>query len=228
MTLKCIATGSTGNCYVLTSDSGEKLILDAGIPIAEIKKGIDFDVENTKGCIITHFHKDHLLSADKVGKFTPVWKPYQIDKPRLRTHMGGFQIDSFRVPHNGIPNCGYLITVDGQKILYMTDYELCPYSMTNVGINIALIELNYQMDRITDMNEHRQHTVLGHAEEKTVIDFLSTIKKTLRKVYLCHMSKSEALDRELAMKHIREVIPEYISVEYCKANTTYNISEIPF
>ena len=38
MTLKTIATGSTGNCYILTSDSGKHLILDAGIPIAEIKK----------------------------------------------------------------------------------------------------------------------------------------------------------------------------------------------
>ena len=28
MKLKCIATGSTGNCYTLTSNSGETLILD--------------------------------------------------------------------------------------------------------------------------------------------------------------------------------------------------------
>ena len=36
MKLKCIATGSTGNCYTLTSESGETLILDCGIPIKEI------------------------------------------------------------------------------------------------------------------------------------------------------------------------------------------------
>lgn len=40
MKLKCIATGSTGNCYTLTSNSGETIILDCGIPIKEIKKGL--------------------------------------------------------------------------------------------------------------------------------------------------------------------------------------------
>lgn len=32
MTLKCICSGSSGNCYTLTSNSGETLILDCGIP----------------------------------------------------------------------------------------------------------------------------------------------------------------------------------------------------
>ena len=90
------------------------------------------------------------------------------------------------------------------------------------------MELNYQSDRITDIDEHRQHTVLGHAEEKTVIEFLGTIKKNLRKVILCHMSRSDALDRDLAMKNIREVLPEYIEVMYAKQGLETSLNEIPF
>ena len=47
MKLKCIATGSTGNCYTLTSDSGETLILDCGIGIKEIKKGLNWDISKS-------------------------------------------------------------------------------------------------------------------------------------------------------------------------------------
>ena len=63
MKLKCIATGSTGNCYLLTSDSGETLIIDCGIPINEIKKGLDWNIRNVVGVLCTHRHQDHSKSV---------------------------------------------------------------------------------------------------------------------------------------------------------------------
>ena len=56
MQLHCIATGSSGNCYTLTSYSGETLILDCGIPIKEIKKGLNWNIRGIKGVIISHTH----------------------------------------------------------------------------------------------------------------------------------------------------------------------------
>lgn len=56
MKLKCIATGSTGNCYTLTSSNEETLILDCGIPIKEIKKGLNWNIRGIKGVIISHTH----------------------------------------------------------------------------------------------------------------------------------------------------------------------------
>lgn len=56
MTLKCINSGSSGNCYTLTSESGETLILDCGIPIKEIKKGLDWNIRGIRGMIISHAH----------------------------------------------------------------------------------------------------------------------------------------------------------------------------
>lgn len=56
MKLKCIATGSTGNCYTLISNSGETLILDCGISIKEIKKGLNWHIRGIKGVIISHTH----------------------------------------------------------------------------------------------------------------------------------------------------------------------------
>lgn len=229
MTLKTIATGSTGNCYILTADNGKQLILDAGIPIAEIKRGLDFDVENVVGAIVTHCHKDHSLSVSKLRTMgIPVWTPYILDFVRQKTRLGEFDIECFDVPHNGTPCRAFIIKVEGTTILYCTDYEYIPYRLDKKQINVMLIEMNYQTDRIADMDSHRQHTVLGHAEERTTIDVIAKNMKHLRKVILCHMSKSGSLDRELAMKHIREVVPDYIEVVWAKETTTEDISDCPF
>lgn len=56
MKLTCLATGSSGNCYLLQADSGETLILDCGIGIKEIKKGLSWDIRGIEGVIISHAH----------------------------------------------------------------------------------------------------------------------------------------------------------------------------
>jgi glyoxylase-like metal-dependent hydrolase (beta-lactamase superfamily II) len=56
MLLGVNATGSTGNSYFIKTDNGEILLLDAGIPIADIKRGINFEVGSVVGCIVTHKH----------------------------------------------------------------------------------------------------------------------------------------------------------------------------
>lgn len=56
MKLNCIATGSNGNCYILESSTGEKLILDCGVGIKEIKKGLNWDIRSVSGVIVSHAH----------------------------------------------------------------------------------------------------------------------------------------------------------------------------
>lgn len=228
MTLKTLATGSTGNSYIL-SHNGKHLILDAGIPVAEIKKGIDYDIGNIEACLITHSHLDHCRAVKGLENMgIKVWQPY-IDKEhkRVKTYFGDFEVECFDVPH-GCENRAFLVNIDNTTVLYATDYEYIPYNLVSRNINIALVEMNYQTDRIVDMDEHRKHTVLHHAEEKTVIEFLASIKNSLRTVVLCHMSKSGLLDRDLAMEHIREVIPENIDVQYAVPKSEVNLDECPF
>ena len=55
MLLKCVASGSSGNTYLLMSDT-EMLVLDAGIRFLEVKKAIDFKVSKIVGCIVSHEH----------------------------------------------------------------------------------------------------------------------------------------------------------------------------
>ena len=53
--LKCVGSGSSGNCYILKVDN-EKLILDCGLPIKVIKQWLDFDLGGIRGVLISHAH----------------------------------------------------------------------------------------------------------------------------------------------------------------------------
>lgn len=56
MKLKCVSSGSQGNCYILTDSNGKSLILDCGVPIMEIKKGLNWNIRGISGVIISHSH----------------------------------------------------------------------------------------------------------------------------------------------------------------------------
>lgn len=56
MKIKCLGTGSQqGNCYLLSAET-QTLVLDCGIPIIEIKKGLNFDLRRVSGVVVTHSH----------------------------------------------------------------------------------------------------------------------------------------------------------------------------
>lgn len=83
MILECIATGSSGNCYILQADNGERLVLDAGISISRLKQAIDFDIKTLRGCLITHRHKDHARCVDELERIGAyVYMPYDIENPK--------------------------------------------------------------------------------------------------------------------------------------------------
>ena len=55
MKLKVLSSGSHGNCYLLETNT-ETLILDCGIPIKDIKIGLNFDLRRVSGVLVTHSH----------------------------------------------------------------------------------------------------------------------------------------------------------------------------
>ena len=55
MRLSCCGSGSSGNSYVLESDS-EILIVDAGISIKDVMPIINFNISKISGVLVTHSH----------------------------------------------------------------------------------------------------------------------------------------------------------------------------
>jgi len=55
MDIQVIGSGSTGNCYVLKSET-ESLMLECGIPFKKIQQNLDFRLSEVQGCLISHQH----------------------------------------------------------------------------------------------------------------------------------------------------------------------------
>ena len=99
MILTCLASGSSGNCYVLKDSKGKMLLLDAGIPITKIKKGCDWKVSDIVGCVITHKHRDHSEAVSDLEEMgIPVYKPYEDN-----SYIGGYgEFRIVSVPMNDV------------------------------------------------------------------------------------------------------------------------------
>lgn len=127
----------------------------------------------------------------KIG--IPVWQPYLdgFDINRVRKcGYGKFKITSFGLPHDGINNCGFLIEISGQKILYMTDFEYCRYVFKKQNVNHILIECNYQQEYVDRDLPNFEHKVRGHCSLSTCKDFIRTnATDALQTVLLLHMGK---------------------------------------
>jgi phosphoribosyl 1,2-cyclic phosphodiesterase len=217
MKLKCIATGSTGNCYTLTSNGGETLILDCGIPIKEIKKGLNWNVKDVVGAICTHSHQDHSKSVKGLNNMgIPVCTPYKKLLMSQFLSNSYFTVRTFdlttvdgRWTHtdaNGepCPIFGFLIThPEMGKLLYITDTELIKWKFKD--INHILLGVNYDKDLVDTDNPKANHVFRGHLSIDTACDFVkANYSDSLQNVIMCHLS-SENADRDSFIKKMKKV-----------------------
>ena len=197
MILHCLASGSSGNCYLLENEN-ETLILDCGIYIQKIKKGLDWDISRVAGVCVTHSHTDHSKSVKNFEDMgINVFKPYESEMKRQVRTYGGFVIKSFDLPHNGTENRGFLIEVEGQKILYLTDFEYCPYVFKKQEVNHIMIECNYQQELVDRDLPQYVHKICGHCSLDTCKSFIQSNKtNALRTVILCHLGAETTIAEE--------------------------------
>lgn len=182
----------------------------------DIKKGLNWNLRSVDGCIVSHVHKDHSRSVKELRDMgIKVFTPYQSlddmesdEKVMLTEAMGCFRVTAFQVPHNGTRNCGFLISADNQKLLYMTDFEYCPYSFKKQHINHMLIECNYIKDMVNPDLPNLVHKVRGHCELQTTKGIVETNNSGgLRTVILCHMGGGTC-DNDRTVAEVQKVAPQ--------------------
>ena len=217
MYLKCLGSSSAGNCYLLTSNSGETLILDCGISIKEIKKGLDWNIRSVVGCIVSHAHSDHSKSLNDFKPMgIPIFAPYLGDS-RKSMNMGEFTVKPFdlttidgnwtHTDANGepCPIYGFLIThKEMGRMLYITDCELIKWRFKD--INHILLGVNYDKDLIDRDNTGKaNHVFRGHLSIDTACDFVkANYSDGLQNVIMCHLS-SENSDRDSFIEKMKKV-----------------------
>ena len=215
MILKVLGSSSTGNCYLLETDTGT-LLLDAGVPFREIQAGLEFDLAKVEGCLITHIHGDHALAIRGVCRSgIDVHAPceclsllddgyshrFHPTEPREQFNLGDFTILAVEAQHDADVEClAYLIVYrpTGEKLLYATD----TYYLKNTfkDLNYILIECNYCRD-ILDTNfekglidkGRRGRLLKSHFSLENVKLFLQANEMwSVEKIILIHLSDTNS------------------------------------
>ena len=240
MQLHCIATGSTGNCYLLTSNSGETLILDCGIPIKEIKKGLDWNIKDVVGVLCTHQHSDHNKSLkDFINMGIPVFAPYlSLESMKMETEFNIRMFDLTTIDgswtHTNAdgtpcPIYGFLITHrEMGRMLYITDCELIKWKFRD--INHILLGVNYDKDLVDTDNPKANHVFRGHLSIDTACDFVKANNSdSLQNVIMCHLSSENADKDSFIAKMKNAVNGANVDVaEQGKSWSLNNPSKCPF
>lgn len=221
-----IASGSSGNCYLLMANK-EILVIDCGARFMAVKKALNFNIRGIVGAIVTHAHGDHSKYAHEYeAAGIPVWKPYEAEVLGQYKQFGGFMVHSFELVHD-VPCVGYLINhQDIGKLLYATDTEYIRYRFKK--LNTILIEMNHS-DEYIDRNAVKfAHTKKGHMEKQTTLDFIkANMNEGLNHVILCHLSADGADPIEFR-EAVKEIVHPWTTVAVATPGVTVDLSETPF
>lgn len=213
MRINVIASGSKGNCYIL-SGARDVLLIEAGVPKKRILEGLNHDISNVAGVLVSHEHMDHAMAMDDLlrlrlevfaskGTFGALGTDQQnrrIVEPNKPVSIGEFNVLPFLVQHDAAEPLGFLIeSVDlSQRIVFATDTYFLKYRFKS--IDCFMVEANYDIE-VLDRNvrEGKIHPRIAkrakhsHFEISDVEAFLmaSELGKT-RKIMLLHTSENNS------------------------------------
>lgn len=221
MKLKVLSSGSSGNCYILESDT-EALIIEAGVPFKEVKIALGFNVRKIVGVVAGHSHKDHSGYLNQYVGICPIYKPYEVIT--LKKEFGKFTIRAFSLVHD-VECYGFYIThPDIGSLVYASDTEYIKYRFKN--LNHILVEANHSIDLVDRNAAKYEHQIRGHMNIDTTCDFLRCNNSNmLLNVVLLHLS-SDCSDEEKFKEMASKIVscPVYIA----QRGLEIDISLLPF
>jgi ribonuclease BN (tRNA processing enzyme) len=207
MKLIVVNSNSTGNAYALDSGT-EILLLEAGCKMADVKRAINFRLQNVVGCCVSHCHGDHAKYATEYAKFgvkvygnedvaekkSFPYGTYSTMVTDKSYHIGSFTVVPFS-NHHDVPIFGYLIHhKDMGSLLFSTDSYKIGIALT--GVSHFLIEANYSDEflkqavwdgKITKAQSDR--IMLSHMSIENCVKYLRDCQaEKSRNIILCHLS----------------------------------------
>ena len=142
LTLTTLASGSSGNC-ILLSGGGEHILIDAGISCRRIcrsLRALGVEPESLSGVLITHEHTDHISGLATLTKQfrLPVYASpgtarqlcYRIAALEDVLHacapggsftLGSLDVETFPTLHDAAEPMGYAVSCGEQKAAVVTD-----------------------------------------------------------------------------------------------------------
>ncbi len=209
MKIKVLGSSSSGNCYLLEGEK-ETLILECGLPYKTILKGLNFNLSNVVGCLVTHEHKDHSKAINDLIKngiyvYTSIgtisalelklnYRLFPIESEK-QIRFDNFAILPFGTQHDAAESLGFLIQHEEMgKMIFITDSYYCQYKFK--GLNHIFVECNYS-NKILEENLNQEliprslknRIIKSHFSLENVKEFLkATDLSRVKEITLLHLS----------------------------------------
>ncbi|WP_342512831.1 MBL fold metallo-hydrolase [Sporosarcina sp. FSL K6-1522] len=213
--IRTLATGSTGNCYLI--DDGEtRLLIELGIQFKRIQRALNYETSKIAACLISHSHKDHckgvqgaLDASMDVYMSEATESEMGIEHNRIRRYenkkqfeVGTFTILPFDVKHD-VENHGFLIqSENGSKLLFATDTYYVKYKFK--GLTHLMIECNHSrkiLDENTNsgrVHEFLANRIIGsHFSLENLLEFFKANDLSrVQEIHLLHLSDTNSDEEE--------------------------------
>jgi phosphoribosyl 1,2-cyclic phosphodiesterase len=216
-----IASSSKGNAYLVEADGVAPLLLEAGIPISQLREKLKFGITKLAGCLISHAHGDHSKSVKEVmkagvdtymsqGTIEALYAGSYHRARRLKaaelTEIGPWRVLPFELVHDAPEPLGFFIAHEEDRLLFIPDTA---YSVDRFeGVTIAAIEANY-IDEILSANILRgslppvvgHRTRRNHMSLKTLIELLKANDLSrCQQIWLLHLSDGNSDEKRMIME----------------------------
>jgi len=231
--LTVLGSGSRGNSLHL-EHGGRAILVDAGLSARQLKarmSRVGADTAELLGVILTHEHGDHAgglktflkkkkcpvyatngtKDALEPGLATAEWRSFEAG---ARVEIGGFQVETFPVPHDAAEPIGMRITAGAVRIGVVSDLGYVTRLVVErlKGCAALLLEANYDEAMLRD-EERRPWAVKqrisarhGHLSNGAAAKLVEEVAgPELRDLFLGHISE-DCNRPELARRAIEEAL----------------------
>jgi len=222
MKFTSLASSSRGNAYLVRTDGASPLLLEAGLPIKQLRDKLrDQEVllSDLEACLISHEHGDHSKAVkDLLRAGVECWMSEGTaraigaeDHHRIgllleagpRVTLGSWTIIAFALEHDAVEPLGFFIGHGDERLLFVADTGYVKDRFS--GITIAAIECN-NISEIMSQNIQAGNipAVVGrrvrrnHMSLENLIAMLKANDLSgCRTIYLMHLSDGNSDERRM-------------------------------
>ena len=203
-----VGSNSSGNSYILRSDTQESLLIECGVSYKKILQALDFKINNVS-CIVSHSHGDHCNSIASVLKAgIPVYaSKHTLDSKGVLEHhrtnvmtehgtykIGQFTVKTFPVNHD-VPCFGFMIKHPEMGLaIFLTDSFYSDFIFP--AANHYIVECNHEVDIMLNNNTKKflvERIVQSHMNLDTCAEMLlANDLSQVNNIVLIHLSDTNS------------------------------------
>ena len=161
MKVYCLASSSSGNCFILDFEiegKSTKVLIECGLPLKTIYQKLNeigVGLDEVQACLITHSHQDHCKSARELTRLNiPLFaskgtleaiscKGNVIEpKQKFRVANGLFGM-CFNVEHDVEGSVGFILKTSQECVIFIIDHKRFTTNISHFKPDYVFIECNY-------------------------------------------------------------------------------------